>query len=585
MLLELSISDFAIIDRTTLRFSEGLNVLTGETGSGKSILLDALGAVLGTRVSSDLVRTGRPSASIEAAFSLEDDEIARVQDICDEAGIADFDQGTLILTRDILASGRSTARVNGRLTTAGTLTQLGSLLVDIHGQSDHLAILRPAEQLNLLDRYAATVELRAEFARTARTWRDIRRQRTDLATSERERSQRVDLLRFQVDEIEATALTEEEDEALVREREILRNADRLRTDAQEIHSLLAGQDVDDTGVVSALRRVTNLMADMAGFDKGMAAALERANELLVLADDLAHEARDYAESTESDELRLQEVDDRIDAINTLKRKYGATIGAIQAYGREAMAELSRLTSGAFDDAVLEEDEERHARTLASVGSDLSTRRSGAAVDLSRRIEEAIAHLNMGRTQVEISVNQRGDPSGIPFGRDRETVKVEETGLDQVEFLIAPNAGESLKPLARVASGGETARLMLAIKSILSQVDLTPTLVFDEIDVGVGGRSGQVVGEKLRSIAESHQVIVVTHLPQIAAFAETHLRIEKEDFEGRTVSTVRGLDMEERITELAAMLDGTPVSDASIRNASEMLERSRRSWERAARSGA
>jgi len=578
MLLELSISDFAIIQRTTIRFSEGLNALTGETGAGKSILLDALGAVLGSRVSSDLVRTGAKLARVEAAFVIHGIASGALRTVLAELGIGVGPDETLILSREIQANGRSSARVNGRLATAGTLAQIGSLLVDIHGQSDHLAIRSTSEQRNLLDRFGGLDAERDALASTIREWRSIRRRIQDLSRNSREREQRFDLLRFQTDEINESGLSMGEDERLTAERDVLRNADRLRADALEALALLIDEDMAEGSTVTGLLRAATIRtSDIASLDGASVAISERANELLVLAEDLARELRGYAENIDSDESRLSEIDDRIDIIQTLKRKYGSTIEAILEFGEAAQRDLEALSSSEYDVSALEEREADLGRILAKSALGLSSRRIAAAGNLAAAIEQSIADLNMGRSQIAIDVRQTDDPSGLALadlGSPRR-VRLDETGIDEIEFMIAPNAGEILKPLTRIASGGETARLMLATKSILSEVDQTPTLVFDEIDVGVGGRSGQVVGEKLWGIARQHQVIVVSHLPQVAAFAETHLRIEKHTSDGRTLSEVRELDDAEQQLELAAMMDGIPVTDAALLSARTMLDRSRR----------
>lgn len=575
MLLELSISDFAIIERTTIRFSEGLNALTGETGAGKSVLLDALGAVLGARVSSDLVRTGASQARVEAAFTLERMRDLGIVEEMAALGINPGEDDLVILAREIGANGRSTARINGRLANASTLARIGASLVDIHGQSDHLAILRPVEQRNLLDRFGQLEDRRTALAAAVREWRSIRNRIQELQHGAREREQRLDLLRFQIDEIDTAAITPGEDEALAGEREVLRNADRLRADALDALALLTDDDVTEaTAAVAMIRTVVSRTADIASLDTNAGGLEERAGEILVLAEDLARDLRDYGESVESNDLRLAEVEDRIAEIQGLKRKYGATIEEILAFGESAHAELAEMSSAAHDVPALEERLASLERDVAERAWSLSETRSLAATVLAGAIEQSVAELNLGRAQIRIDVTQQPDPAGIAVDQDgTNAVRIDETGIDDVEFLIAPNAGEALKPLARIASGGETARLMLATKSILSEVDRTPTLVFDEIDVGVGGRSGQVVGEKLWGIAGKHQVIVVSHLPQVAAFAETHLRIEKHASGNRTASEVRLLDGHDRVLELAAMLDGLPVTEAARRNAESMLQRS------------
>jgi DNA repair protein RecN (Recombination protein N) len=577
MLLELSITDFAIIERSTIRFSEGLNALTGGTGAGKSILLDALGAVLGSRVSSALVRTGRDAARVEAAFELDSSTLQRVRSQLEEIGVDIVEEDALVLTREIQSNGRSSARINGRLTTAGALASIGAALVDIHGQSDHLAILKPTEQRSLLDRFGSLDPQRSALAADVKEWRGIRQRIAELSRNSREREQRIDLVRFQIDEIEAAAITAGDDEALMNERDVLRNADRLRADSLEALSALADEDSSGgAGVTSSLRRVTALTADITTYDTSAGNLCERATELLVLAEDFARELRTYVEQIESDDARLAEVEDRLASIQLLKRKYGATVQDVLDFAEDARQELSQLTSGNVDIGTLQEREILLSRRVASAATTLSDDRVEAAKRLSAAIKGSIADLQMGGAEIAIAVNRRDDARGVALAGNSKEMRldVDESGIDDIEFLIAPNTGEALKPLGRIASGGETARLMLATKSILSAVDLTPTLVFDEIDVGVGGRSGQVVGEKLWGISRRHQVIVVTHLPQVAALAENHLKIEKSDSEGRTVSNVRTLAGADRELELAAMIDGLPPGEAARLNARMMLHRSR-----------
>ena len=581
MLLELSIANFAIIERTTIRFDAGLNVLTGETGAGKSILLDALGAVLGQRVSSDLVRTGAKAAQIEALFQPEPDVLARLAPTFADLGIEIDEDGTIVVARDILAGGRSTARLNGRLVTASALNAVGAALVDIHGQSDHLAILKTTEQRAMLDRFAGLDERRTLLAGEVRHWRQVRQRIRDLSTNDREREQRIDLLRYQVEEIDEAALTVGEDEDLAREREVLHNADRLRHDAGLAIAAIAGDDTasDAPSASTLLRAVERSMLDLAQIDAASQGLAERATDLVVLAEDLARDLGSYLDAVQLDPQRLAEVEDRLALIQSLRRKYGATIEDILAYGEDARGELDQLGGAAFDIDALHAEEATLARELATLAADLSQRRSKAASILSKRIAQSVAELRMGRSELFIRVQQRPDPEGIPLRDGGERIHIDESGADDVEFLIAPDAGETLRPLAKIASGGETARIMLALKSILSDVDETPTLVFDEIDVGVGGRSGQVVGEKLWSLTGHHQVIVITHLPQIAAFANQHLRIAKQDRNGRLVSTVIEIRDDERLDELAAMLDGTPVTAASRASAEEMVRRSDEAMQR------
>lgn len=577
MLLELAIRNFAIIRDLRLAFGPRLNALTGETGAGKSIIIDALGAVLGARVSSDLVRTGASNAWVEAVFDVSGmDDHDGLRALLQETGIEPED-GTLILTRDISASGRSAARINGRSVTASVMAQFGALLVDIHGQSEHLSLLRPALHVDLLDRYAGTLEQRAEVAALVREYHEIQRRIDQITSDERDRAHRMDLLRFQVDEIAAARLRPGEEEELERERSVLGNAERLARVAAEAYQLLEGGDIASAeptpGALDSLRLAVERVEELSRFDQSNESLANQLREAQFLLEDCAQAVRTYAETVEADPARLAEVEERLALLKQLKRKYGATIDEVIAFGEQAARELHDLDTSEQRAEELRERADDLRRRIAERALRLSERRRKAAASLERAVEQAIAELNMGRARFVVDFQDlaRGAGARLTLDDGRE-VGFDQTGIDRVEFLIAPNAGEMPRPLAKIASGGETARLMLALKSILSAADSTPTLVFDEVDVGVGGRSGQAVGEKLWSLADRHQVIVISHLPQIAAFAEDHYRITKLERDGRTETRIDRLDEQGRIDELAAMLDGSPLTEASRMNAQEMLVR-------------
>ncbi|MBA3449988.1 MAG: DNA repair protein RecN, partial [Chloroflexia bacterium] len=517
------------------------------------------------------------SASIDATFDLA--HVASHDALSQFLTDLDLEapDGVLILSREIHAGGRSSARLNGRPTTAAILAQVGSVLVDIHGQSDHLSVLKSAVQLELLDRFARVTSIRDSFAKSHKALRAARMALEQSVSSARERMQRVDLLRYQIEEISRANLQSNEESELDVERGRLANADRLAREAAGVYAALAGDDetaADRTGLAS-LRYVAQTLAELRSLDPTIASIAERASELQYLAEDLAGEIRSYRDAVDSDPARLAEVEERFAAIHQLKRKYGTDIQAILDHARAAEAELERLTSTEADAQVLAAREADLNREAGMLAAELSQLRSAAAAELAGEVERAIARLNMGNATFAVTIDRVEDPNGIQVPGGNGAVDgflADQTGIDRVAFKIAPNAGEELKPLSRIASGGETARLMLALKSILSEVDETPTLVFDEIDVGVGGRSGQVVGETLWGLTTQHQVIVITHLPQIAAFGEVHFQIAKSERDGRVVSIIDKLEGKSRIRELAAMLDGAPVTESSLLNAKEMLER-------------
>lgn len=578
MLIEIAVTDFAIIASTRMEFGPGMHVLTGETGAGKSILLDALGLVLGDRASADVVRTGARRARIEALFDLSDAPQERIRTLLEEHGVEpDGDQ--LVMTREIQAGGRSIARINGQVVTVGLLGEIGGMLVDIHGQSDHFAIRRKDEQRRILDRYAGLESLIAEVREQVDAVQSVRSRLASLTTGERERAQRRDLLEYQVQEIDEAALQPGEDEVLVQEQRVLGNAEMIREEVLRTLTLLSGADVADDGmdVASALRLAEQGIQRVAEIDQAISPLAERVSELAILADDLGRDLRAYLDAVDVDEERLAEVEERLELIRTLKRKYGSSIEEVIAYGDDARRELESLSGDEFDTDALQARLIGLEKRLAELVVTLSTERQRAAERLSAEIEESIASLRMGNGVVRIEVRQVDDPRGLSVTLDGETrsVHFDRTGIDDVEILVAPNRGEVPKPLGRIASGGETARIMLAFKSVLSEHDATPTLVFDEIDVGVGGRTGQVVGERLRDLAERHQVIVITHLPQIAAMAHRHAKISKAEQGDRVVSVVADLHDGEVEHEIAAMLDGEPVTPASIDTAREMIARSLR----------
>lgn len=585
MLVELSITDFAIIAQSRLNFGPGMHVLTGETGAGKSILLDALGAVLGDRVSTDVVRTGARRARIEALFDMADAPRERILARLEEHGVESDSADQLVITREIQAGGRSVARINGQLVTVGLLAEIGGLMVDIHGQSDHFAIRRKDEQRRILDRYAGLEAKSGEVRELVDTVHDLRDRLASLSTGERERAQRRDLLTYQIDEIADAAPQIGEDEALGQEQRVLGNAEMLREETLRALTLLTGGDsVDSDGfdVATAVRATEQGLQRIVDVDASTASLAERSAEVAILVEELGRDLRDYLETVEVNEERLAEIEDRLEVIRTLKRKYGASIEDVLAYRAEAEQELETLTGGEFDTEALQDRLAKAEARLSSVAVELSRRRMQAAQELSKEIEESIASLRMGNGLVNIAVQQHDAPGGLDVDIDGEKrrVQFDRSGIDDVEILVAPNRGEAPKSLGRIASGGETARIMLAFKSVLSQHDSTPTLVFDEIDVGVGGRTGQVVGERLRDLAEQHQVIVITHLPQIAAMANRHSRIAKAEQDSRVVSVVSDLHDDAVEHEIAAMLDGEPVTPSSIDTAREMIARSRRYQPRA-----
>ncbi len=567
MLIELRITDFAIIDRLELHLGAGLVVFTGETGAGKSIIIDALGTILGQRADRTMVRSGASRALIEGTFRLAPSTAAVLHPILAAEDLLD-DPEYLTLGREIQAGGRSVARVNGRSVPLSLLRTLGEHLVDVHGQTEHLSLLRVREHLGLLDRFGQHQEALAAYQAVYRDLRAVQQEIARLEAAERDAARRMDLLQYQINEIEAAGLTPGEDQALQAERTRLANAEHLARLGQQALLALDEGTPETPAAGDLLGEAVAALEALARLDATQAPLAGQAQALVEHLADLTHDLRLYLESVEFNPARLEEVEERLELIRTLQRKYGERIEDILAFAERARAELEAITTAGERLAELRDREAALLQTLAERGLALSAARRQAAERLAQAIEAELAALRMGRTRFAVDFRRKPDPQGVPLP-DGQRVAFDAQGLEQVEFLIETNPGEGLKPLARVASGGETARLMLALKSVLAGADPTPTLIFDEIDQGIGGRVGALVGRKLKGLAAAHQVLCITHLPQLAAFGDLHFRVTKAEQQGRTVTRVQPLQGEERVLELAAMLGG--VSEGTLRSAHELLQ--------------
>jgi DNA repair protein RecN (Recombination protein N) len=576
MLLELQISDFAIIDRLHLRLQPGFNVLTGETGAGKSIIIDALGTLRGEKTDATFVRAGASRARIEGVFSL--DDCPQTLPILQEYGLLDDDDGQIILTRELSAeSGRSVARINGRAVSSGVLREIGTRLIDIHGQHEGLSLFNSRTHLEMLDRFGELLPLRDQVAGAVARLRTVREELATLRRDEARRHERIQELRFLLEDVAAAKLRPGEEEELVRERGVVQNAARITSLANDAYAALyegrEGGRYPGRPIVEALAHVLAHLEELARLDPSVAPLATQAGDLHYQLDDLAAALRSYRLGLEVDPARIDAIEDRLTVLRDLQRKYNADIPTILERAARAEGEIERLTNSEAHIADLARQEAAARDELGRLAGDLSQRRAAVGTELSTLIGGAMGDLAMPNVRFAVQLAQTDDPAGVPFhtAETRRTVAFDKTGVDLVEFLIAPNPGEPLKPLAKIASGGESARLLLALKSILSRVDDVPTLIFDEIDVGVGGRAAQVVGQKLWGITTNHQVICITHLPQVAAFADTHYFIQKEFSSERTRTVIHRLDAERRIDELAAMLDGAP-SEYSRANAREIALR-------------
>lgn len=588
-LVDLHIRNFAIIDDLIVNFHSGFNVITGETGAGKSIIIDALGLLLGDRATEEMIRAETDRAEIEATFRLglgtgdnaADDLAAEIYPRLEAEGLDDPDApNTIVLSREVRRNGRNIARINGRSVNLQLLAEVAGLLVDIHGQGEHLNLLRPKTHIHLLDRYAGLLPLRRQLAASVRQLHGVRSELNRLRQDARTIAQRLDLLSFQVEEIDSARLRPGEEEELENERRRLGNAEALLQLAQAATALLSEGSGEAMGAIDLVSEAVGRLDRLARIDADMVETADAGQSLLEQLGDLARDLQDYAENLEFNPSRLAETEERLLLIGNLRRKYGDSIEEIIAFGQQAQADLDELSDWEVKTASLEKEEESLLRTIGAMGAELSKARVEAGERISRQVEVELAELRMAQARFGVAVNQheRADGAYLPDGR---RVSFDITGVDQVEFLISANPGEPLRPMAKVASGGETARLMLALKSVLAHADATPTLIFDEIDQGIGGRVGAVVGEKLWRLtgqaaqmngAISHQVLCITHLPQLAAFGDRHLTVNKRVYETdghlRTGTVVQSIEREERIGELMQMLGATTA--AGRKSVEEML---------------
>jgi len=551
MLTELRIRNFAIIESLTLPLSDGFNVLSGETGAGKSIIVGALGFLLGERGSSDLIRTGADKATVEGVFDA--GESASISALIDERGI-EADDGVIVLKREISAAGRGRAWANGSPVTATVLGEIGRSLVNLHGQHEAQSLLDTDSQRKILDEFggarAQTEIVLNAFSELSRIRRDI----SQLSSRKSDAERRADYLRHVVREIEEAKLAPGEDVRLEDEARVLENADELRSLAQSMGAALSA---DEDGILDRLALVNRSLSSVQRVDPSGARLQELFDSGFYALDELARAVDEYARSVDLDPDRLGEVRARREVIYSLVKKYGPSLDDVTEMGRKSRAELDLVDSGSFDLAELEKRESAARERLGAEAKKLTSMRSSAAKKLSRAVDAVLPDLGMNGGNFTVSLAAKDTP--------------DESGAEEIEFRVALNVGHEARPLARVASGGELSRVMLAIKTILARADSVPTLVFDEVDAGIGGKVGLQVGETLRKVAEHHQVFAISHLPQIAARAHNHIVVAKAAKGGVTTADVRVLEGTTRVVEIARMLGGDPESKVSRAHAQELLE--------------
>jgi len=570
MLTELHIQNFAIIDKLDLRFDSGLIILTGETGAGKSIILDAVVMLIGGKADTTFVRTDSDAAFVEAVFQLTGPEKEAVHFILNREELMD-DPNYVTLMREVRKEGRSVARINGRTVNVGLLKELGALLIDIHGQAEHLSLLDPRAHLGLLDRYAEVGRPLSDYRQTYHSLLNLRRELTDLRKAQSDADRRIEMLTYQAEEIESARLKAGEDEELRKERDRLANAESLAQNAQEALAVLDEGSPETPAATDLIGQAAQALATLAKIDAGQAELANQADLLLDTISDVIHGLRDYLEEIEFNPKRLEDVEERLDVIHSLVRKYGGSIPAVVAYGADARKQLDTITGAADRINELEMQEARLLEKIAKQGGALSEKRKSAALTMSKGIEAELDDLKMASARFGVDFQTKPDVNGAPL-QDGTCIAFDQNGFDRVEFLIAPNPGEGLKPLAKIASGGETSRLMLGLKNVLARADEVPSLIFDEIDQGIGGRVGMVVGHKLWNLSRTHQVFCVTHLPQLAVFGDQHYQVQKLVNNGRTLTRVERLDGESRLLELSQMLG--EVGEGTLRSAHELLQSAR-----------
>ncbi len=568
MLLQLDIQNIALIDKVTIEPGKGLDILTGETGAGKSIIIDSINAILGERVSRELIRTGKDKALVEAVFQTDN---ARFADIFEEMGIEPEEDGTLIISREFSVSGKNLCRINGKMATVSILKAFGERLIDIHGQFDNQSLLRTESHLELLDSFAGSgvLELKHQYSALLNEYKEIKGHLKSLSGDKGEREKKIDLLGFQVEEIRKAKLKPREEEELTRQRTLLASSEKIINALANTYELLFSGNNIKNSALDNLSEALNELHSIEKLDIRYEEICRKLQEVHYQLEDVIEEVRSERDNTEYNPDLLEEIEERLDLIFKLKRKYGNTIESIVEYCEKTEAQLNEIIKSEEVIEKLSKKLKKLDAGLYEAALSINASRVKAAKLLESKIGGELEDLEMKRARFKVDIHFESS-----FDQNGER-KYYINGLDRVEFLIAPNAGEPLKPLSKIASGGEMSRIMLAIKTILADVDEIPTLIFDEIDIGISGKAAQKVGEKLSFISRNHQVICVTHLAQIACMADNHFLIEKVSDDDTTQTYVRKLDGDDIRCEIARILGGTASSEISIKYADELLNNAKK----------
>ncbi len=563
MLHELVIKNFAIIDELNISFQAGLNVLTGETGAGKTIIISALDLVLGGKASPEFIRTGEVISSVEAYFDISG--LDNIKRLLAEQGIESPDN-TLILKRQLKQEGRSSCYANGSLIPLGILSRLGQELIDIHGQHQHQLLLKSDTHIDFLDAFGNLLGLREKLSQTYSAWQDKQNYLNQLTKDNQQKDERRELLKFQMREIDALNLGEGEQEALLRENKILQNAGKLLEAGGFVYETLYNAE---GSVTEKLAEAQVRLKEMGQVDDGLSKHAETLEEIQCQLDDIALSLRSYTERIEYDPERQQEIEARLVEIEKLEIKYGGSVSEMQDYRRQIEDEYQNLTN--LDEQIEAASREVTSLTnrLNNLATELSGKRKQAIKQIDSRISGELEYLGMGKCKF----NTRITPTSTDLPDNQNKYPGDAKGIDQVEFLFTANVGEEVKPLAKIASGGEISRVMLALKSVLAGKDKVPSLIFDEVDSGIGGRIAQVVGKKLKALAENHQIICITHLPQIAAYAKHHYTVAKKTSQGRTIANIKKLEQEAKVPEIARMLAGEQITPTTLKHAQEIIDSS------------
>ncbi len=563
MLSELRIKNFVLIEDLKLEFGSGLNILTGETGAGKSILIDALSGVLGEKMTTDMIRTGFERAILEGVFDIS--MLPQVRQMLSESGI-DSDDDTLVLRRELYANGKGRCFANASQIPVARMREISEYLVDIHGQNEHQNIARVTRHREMLDSFAGhTAELEKIRALHARL-SELKEKIGSFEIDEKEKARRTEYLQFALKEINAAKLVAGEEDELRSESHLLANAEKLFTEISAASSLLK----DDGGIIQNLKRVEHSISTISQFDANAAELLDRVQTALYSLEDVSGELREYARKIDFSPQRVNEVEERLSLISALKKKYGNSIEEILAYAEKSARELEAIGSSEEQIEALKKEYAAAVKEAKEVALDLSERRKVAAKKLEERVMKELRDLGMAGTVLRVSIKRELSPDGEIEAENKRYVLYPH-GLDRIEFLIAANEGEDLKQLTRVASGGEMSRIMLALKNVILASDIVDSLVFDEVDSGIGGKTAEIVGKKLKSLARDRQVLVITHLAQIAAMSDSHFTVQKESHNERTLTHVKKLSRADKVREIARMLAGEKITDLTIRHAEEMVE--------------